>query len=728
MAPTTTPRIRRTAQNTQFTYNLSRRVNDVQTYPIQSPQGATILIYGHDNGVTLVWRGGRRFKASKEAAPPQTNQKEQRNGASDDAVMIIDSDDDEPPAKSQAAQGYVDKPEFEDAVEKTPYPEIVQTLDLAFGTAVLKVAVMPLVPCSSAEAGSNGEPILAERMVFAVSCATNDVYLVTLPLTPPSPESKARPELRADLLAGKAGSGSWGESLTLLGGQTKHSEGLAITMVAPKSIDSSKKPLRAVVAAFSRQASGVLHLWDLALDDRSPSQRPVEPFQSEFLPAPLTSISFNPTNTSQLLAVSSPHAVRIYDFAQSSLPSDPDARGPFPTQGSWLLSLYQPFTKTSSSRKPILDAAWIAHGRAVFALLADGMWGIWDIEGAKPLQSGAALSNKLKSGVQGAALTAFSVSGYVEGTGSLRTIATQQKEKHAGEFAPMTPHTRKQAAASLASTTAASVDRLFAVRGGVKSIGLPYTPGKALQDESLALWIGGLENVCVIPGVLRFWDSQLRRGSGGGVNLFSGAQPTRMLKLVDLSTGLLGERCCGVGLIPDSSKNDEDIPDDGGLPVDVLIQGESRIVIVREGEDGPGRKIGAVVASHRKRLFSRSDKEAIIVHGKQDRSAGLSFNLSTVKPGTLRQKPPARDELDGNGNGNGNGASDRSDDAPTPTTRARAGFGFTDTLSAAADVTADFTTRDVEAEMLDIMEIDQALNNMEDYRGSGRKKVFFEED
>ncbi|KAL6820597.1 hypothetical protein V8C40DRAFT_57716 [Trichoderma camerunense] len=728
MAPTTTPRIRRTAQNTQFTYNLSRRVNDVQTYPIQSPQGATILIYGHDNGVTLVWRGGRRFKASKEAAPPQTNQKEQRNGASDDAVMIIDSDDDEPPAKSQAAQGYVDKPEFEDAVEKTPYPEIVQTLDLAFGTAVLKVAVMPLVPCSSAEAGSNGEPILAERMVFAVSCATNDVYLVTLPLTPPSPESKARPELRADLLAGKAGSGSWGESLTLLGGQTKHSEGLAITMVAPKSIDSSKKPLRAVVAAFSRQASGVLHLWDLALDDRSPSQRPVEPFQSEFLPAPLTSISFNPTNTSQLLAVSSPHAVRIYDFAQSSLPSDPDARGPFPTQGSWLLSLYQPFTKTSSSRKPILDAAWIAHGRAVFALLADGMWGIWDIEGAKPLQSGAALSNKLKSGVQGAALTAFSVSGYVEGTGSLRTIATQQKEKHAGEFAPMTPHTRKQAAASLTSTTAASVDRLFAVRGGVKSIGLPYTPGKALQDESLALWIGGLENVCVIPGVLRFWDSQLRRGSGGGVNLFSGAQPTRMLKLVDLSTGLLGERCCGVGLIPDSSKNDEDIPDDGGLPVDVLIQGESRIVIVREGEDGPGRKIGAVVASHRKRLFSRSDKEAIIVHGKPDRSAGLSFNLSTVKPGTLRQKPSARDELDGNGNGNGNGASDRSDDAPTPTTRARAGFGFTDTLSAAADVTADFTTRDVEAEMLDIMEIDQALNNMEDYRGSGRKKVFFEED
>ncbi|KAM0447716.1 hypothetical protein ACHAPV_009617 [Trichoderma viride] len=727
MGPAATPRIRRTAQNTQFTYNLSRRVNDVQTYPVQSPQGATILIYGHDNGVTLVWRGGRRFKASKEASKQPTNHKEQRNGASEDSVMIIDSDDDEPPAKSQTGQGYVDKPEFEDTIERNPYPETIQTLDLAFGTAVLKVAVMPLVPCSSAEAASNGEPILAEKMVFAVSCATNDAYLVTLPLTPPSPQSKARPELRADLLAGQAGSGSWGESLTLLGGQTKHSDGLAITLIAPRSVESSSKAPRAVVAAFSRQASGVLHLWDIALEDKMSSQRPIEPFQSEFLPAPLTSISFNPTNASQLLAVSSPHAVRIYDFAQPSLPPDLDARGPFPAQGSWLLSLYQPFAKISSSRKPILDAAWIAHGRAVFTLLADGMWGIWDIEGAKPLQSGAAISSKLKSGVQGAALTAFSVSGYVEGTGALRTIATQQKDKHAGDFAPMTPHTRKQAATSL--NTATSLDRLFAVRGGIKVIGLPSTPGKALQDESLALWIGGLEHVCVIPGVLRFWDSQLRRGSGGGVNLFSGAQPTRMVKLVDLTTGLLGERCCGVGLIPDACKNDDDIPDDGGLPVDVLIRGESRIVIVREGEDGPGRKIGDVVASRRKRLFSRNEKsEAIIVHGKQDRPASLSFNLSTVKPGTLRQKQAARDEYEGNGSANGNGATDKSDDVPTPVTRSRAGFGFADTLSAAADVTSDFTTRNVEAEMLDIMEIDQALNSMEDDRGSGRKKVFFEED
>ena len=71
---------------------------------------------------------------------------------------------------------------------------------------------------------------------------------------------------------------------------------------------------------------------------------------------------------------------------------------------------------------------WISHGRAVFALLADGMWGIWDIDGVSPTSFGAAISNRLKSGVRGAALTAFSVSGFVEGTGSLRSVVSTQKE------------------------------------------------------------------------------------------------------------------------------------------------------------------------------------------------------------------------------------------------------------------------------------------------------------
>ncbi|KJZ71709.1 hypothetical protein HIM_08906 [Hirsutella minnesotensis 3608] len=705
------PRIRRTAQNTQFTYNLSRRVNHVQAYPVQSPQGATVLIYAHENGVTLVWRGGRRLKSPKTKAGQS-----KANGTPDDVIMIIDSDeDDQPPAKAQSTPKYADAPSFEDAIEQTPYPEIIQTLDLALGTSVLHVAVVPMAPCAAKDAAENtGVPVLAEKMVFAVSCVTKDVYLITLPLTPPSPESKARTELRSDLLAGKAGSGAWGESLLLLGGQSRHSDGLAMNLVKPKE-SSGPQQTRAVVAAHSGQASGTLLLWEVPFEFPSKQERPLEPFQTEFLPHPLSSISFNPTHNTQLLTVATNQAVRVYDLATSSLPPDPDAVGPFPPQGSWLLSLYQPFARPSSSRKPILDAAWISHGRAVFALLADGMWGIWDIDGVSPSAPGAIISNKLKPGVQGAALTAFSVSGYVEGTSLLRSMASQPKENQLGEFAPMTPHTRRQVTASLGSAN--TLDRLSSVRGGVKKIALPQI-GRSQQDESLALWIGGQDHVCVIPAVSLFWDAQLRRGHGGGVNLFSGAQPTRMVKLLDLATGLLGERCCGVSLVLDTSSGERQMDQEGGLPVEVLIQGETRMVVVRHGEDGPGTKIGGVVDRRRNRLFSRGERsDAIIVHGKSDRVASMTYNLSTVKSGSLRLKQlstPQHDAVDGK------------DDSQQLAARMRNGFGFMNNLDEAADASPDLN-RDIEAEMLDIMEIDQALDSMEDSRGSGRKKVFFEE-
>lgn len=671
-------------------------MNDVQTYPVQSPQGATILLYGHNNGVTITWRGGRRFKPVEK--PPQ-----KQNGNTDgDSVMIIDSDDEQPAPKASKPSTYVDKPQFEDEIEETPYPEITQTLDLTLGTAVLKVAVLPLAPRQAQDVAAGRASLLGEKMVFAVSCVTNDIYIITVPLTPPSPESKARPELRSDLLASKAGSGAWGETLTLLGGQTQLSNGIALGIVLP---DTPKKPANLVVASHSREASGVLRLWQIPLEPKGKTDRPVEPFQTEYLPSPLTGLSFNPTHTTQLLAISSPNSVRIYDFAQPSLPPDPEQTGPYPAQGSWLLSLYQPFTKGTSLRKPIVDAAWIAHGKAIFTLLADGMWGIWDVD--TNVGSGATVSTRLKSGVKGSATTAFSVSGYIEGTGSLRSAAPNSTENQSGDFAPMTPHTRRQATASLG--TAAGQDRLASVHGGIKVSVLPAA-GQALPDEAVAFWIGSLDHVCVIPAVSRFWDSQLRKGNSGA-NPFGSTESTKLVKLQELSIGLLGERCCGVGLVAEASGTRAST-NGGALPVDVIVRGETRFVIVRQGEDGPGKKVGPI--ANRKRLFSKgAQSTALIVHGKP-RPASMSFNLSTAKPGSLRLKSlPAADEDDLDG--------PSVDLTPRPS---RPQLGFGDTLNDAADVTADFS-RDVEAEMLDLMDIDNALETM---NGShGRKKVLFSE-
>ncbi|KAG6036004.1 hypothetical protein E4U19_003940 [Claviceps sp. Clav32 group G5] len=736
MTSMTSPRIRRVGQTTQFTYNLSRRVNDVQTYPLQSPQGATIFVYGHENGITIVWRGGRRFKTQKRKQNTETKQ----NGSSEDTVMVIDSDDEQQqPAKAQQAQTFVDVPQFEDELEQGPYPDIVQTLDLSLGTAVLHIAVLSVTGTDGLDdKQSAAGQLLSEKIVLAVSCVTSDVYVITVPLTPPSPESKAREELRAGLVAGRAGSGAWGESIILLNGQRSCSDALAISLVTPGDKDLRGTFPRAVVAACSQQASGCLMLWDVPLDLGANPSRPIEPFQTEYLPHPLSSLSFNPYHASQLLTVSSRHAARIYDYVLPSLPPDIETTGPFPLQGSWLLSLYQPFTRPTATRKPILDAAWICHGRAIFALLADGMWGVWDIDGVSPSSSsGAPVANKLKNGVSHAASpssTTFSISGYVEGTGSLRSVAVAAppKESSNGEFAPMTPHTRRQATASLSSAT--TLDRLSAVRGGLKVISQIPKAGKALQDESLVLWIGGSEHVCVIPAISKFWDSQLRKGpGGGGVNLFNaGPQPTRIIKLPDPSTGLLGERCCGVTLLPVSSlaTTGTDLPagenESHVLPVDVLIQGESRLVIVRDLDDGQGSSSGTTTLGSfatRRRLFSKTKGEkadAIIVHGSKnsDRASSFSFNLSTVKPGTLREKMfleggDAHDDDEAVAEGH-EGALWEGMSRPRAV-----GFDFMDTINAAADMSTDSAARDVEVEMLDIMEIDRTLRSMEDTRGPG---------
>ncbi|KAI1377927.1 hypothetical protein F4677DRAFT_30295 [Hypoxylon crocopeplum] len=729
MAPTAVPRVRRTAQNTQYTYNLPRRIHAVQTYPVLSPQGATIILYGHENGLTIVWRGGRRFKQEVTQESERGPTSKQNGKPPADAVMIIDSDD-EDTAPVRKGGSFVDQPQFEESLdEEARYPEIVQTLDLEFGTAVLHLAALPLTPCTAEDAAWGGTEILKEKMVFAASCATREVFLVTLPLVPPSPLSKAREELQESLLAGKAGNGKWGETMTLLTGQERGSSGLAMSLIRSKSTsDRSKSNERSrsesralpriIVAAHSREASGILRLWDIPLEDSSKTGRRIEPFQTEFLPKPLTSISFNPTHSTQLLCNASPDAVRIYDYSLASMPPDDLSEGPFPSQGSWLITFYPPFARPYSSRKPILAASWIAHGRAILVLLADGQWGIWDIDGVSP--QGPALFGRPGSGIRGDALTEFNVSGYVEGTSPLRNPA-QRASGSGSEFVPMTPHSRRDAL-----TTSNGPERLASVKGGIVVTPLPAST-TTTADESITLWIGGVEHVFVIPGVLKFWDAQIRKGAGGGVNLFSGAQPTRMVRLSDLSVGLMGERCTGVGAIVRFIDNGANSSGHEGLPVELLVCGETRLVIVRESETVVGTRIGGVVG-RRKRLSERAkENSAIVVYPRPEQPGSIAYNLS-VGPRRNLSRLGVGGVFDASPSGD-KAAQAEADQRPVQLpSRPRTGFAFADSLNAAADVEQqdEEDERDVEVEMLDIMEIDRELDAMDNGRGRGRKKVIFD--
>ncbi|KAK4664570.1 Nucleoporin Nup37 [Podospora pseudopauciseta] len=753
-----TPRTRRTPQNTQYTYTLGRRIHHVKTYPVQSPQGATILLYGHENGVTVVWRGGRRLKPQTE-----NKSKEKSNGSTSNAIMITDSDEEDVPPP------FVDKPEFEDSPTSTatpPLAEIIQTLDLAFGTAVLKIAVLPMPNTTSAEAAWNGADILKQKIIFAVTCATSEVYLITLPLTPPSNESKARPELRESLLAANAGKGVWGETLTLLGGQSRPCEGVAMTLakstaasrsrsVEPTTTQSqTRQSSRVIVAAHSREASGTLRFWNVPLDAKPGVISRLEPFQTEYLPSPLSSISFNPTQLTQLLTVSSTHAVRLYDYSTPALPLEDASEGPFPIQGSWLLSLYPPFTRSatmSTSRKPIVAAEWIAHGRAVLTLLADGQWGIWDIEDASPTATSAGsggLFSKASAGLRGSAITNFSVTGHLEGTSPLKNPATQKSPAATGssrEFVPMTPHTRREALASANG----GPEKLVCVRGGITVTHLSPAKGTATGDETALLWLGGSDPlVSVVPNVAKFWDSQLRKAAGGG-NLWSGTQLTRMARLTDLGAGLLGERCTGAAAIPkpvtanNSSASENGTPPvEASLPVEVLIQGESRVVFVHESEDAPSftsRLLGA-----RKKVGGRTDLEpakAILAYPRPEKPNSVAFNLSIAhRPASenaalLRsvRRPAAAGGLFSQDQPRGGDSLFPSVEAPAVPSQGASqtiGLRFINDLNFAADQPDDeqeAINRNIEEEMMDIMEIDRELEQMEDERERSTKRVFFEE-
>lgn len=690
-----------------------------------SPQGATILIYGHENGVTLVWRGGRRFKSEVEEVAAKGSNGKQNGQPPQDAVMILDSDEED----TAPAEAFVDKPQFEETLDdECTYPEITQTLDLEFDTAVLHISTLPLTPCLAEDASWEGTDILKEKIVFTASCATREVFLVTLPLVPPSPLSKARKELQESLLAGKAGNGKWGETVTLLAGQQKPCDGLAMTLIRPrpmrsKSSERSRSTNRAlhrvVVAAHCREAAGTLRLWDVPLEVAAKPGQQIEPFQTEHLPKPLTSISFNPTHSTQLLCNASPNAVRIYDYSMASMPPDDISEGPFPSQGSWLVSLYPPFVRQSTSRKPILAASWVARGRAIFVLLADGEWGIWDIDGVSP--QGSAHFGKPGSGIVGDAITRFNVSGYVEGTSPLRNPSSQRTSGSASEFVPMTPHSRRDAFSNLSGP-----ERLATVSGGVIVTPLPSST-TTTADENVTLWIGSLDHVFTIPGLFKFWDAQIRKSAGGGVNLFSGAQPTRMIRLNDLSVGLMGERCTQVGaIVRFAETGGMSAPGSEGLPVDVVVCGESRLVIIRESEAAVGTRIGGVI-SRRKRLGDRvRDTSAIIVHPRPEQPGSIAYNLSLgprrrlSRPSTLgRYDDPMEDDTM---------LTDKEKSPVQTPSKPSSGFSFAANLSAAADLEqqGDYDERDIEVEMLDIMEIDRELDALDSGRGRGRKKVMFD--
>src|SRR5437762_417573 len=166
-------------------YDVTHRIFSTEVYPCQAPNGSTIIVYGHGDGLQILWRGGRPFKQHtllKGEANP--------NGATSKDSMVIDLDDDEPepaPSTSQPA-------EFEEQDEEIdpsePYLKILRSINIPFGTAARHLAT-PHVPSHVSQTSVGAyPPIYSTHIVVAVACDDLAVRLVLLPLTPPPLKAK----------------------------------------------------------------------------------------------------------------------------------------------------------------------------------------------------------------------------------------------------------------------------------------------------------------------------------------------------------------------------------------------------------------------------------------------------------------------------------------------------------------------------------------------------------
>jgi hypothetical protein len=514
--------------------------------------------------------------------------------------MILDSDEDQPSAEPT----FEDKPEFEDEDEEIdplcPYPPVVQYLDLVLGIDVLQVAVPPVPSSTYEEASKHGPPILHENIVFAAACADHSIRVISLPLMPPSPASKARAELQKDFTAGDAGKSKWGETVLVLGGHQAVPNAVSITFVPVNDEDLAERRTRSksqnrtnttdewslLIASHSPEITGLLLIHHINITSILLPTEAVEAFETQFLSSPATSLTFNPCMTTasrstHLLITDSSSAVRIYSppATGAGTPASPATLGPQPT-GSFLLTIHPPFTTNSSAsalpqRKTLLSATYIQAGRAIFVLHSDSSWGIYDVEGVAP---GAAKSILGRQGIKGGSITPFSVSGWIEGAAvPIKSGSKLARMNDGSKFAPMTPATRKNVEPGLFSRASTLGET---VRGGV-AISRSWSGDVGAVDESLAFWVG--ESYAMVPNVWQYWEVMIRRGNGsGGGTLFSkGGKGGRLVRLNGVN--LKGEMCNGIEPITR-------LVDGKSAGVDVVVVGKHRYVVYMEEDNSEGRR------------------------------------------------------------------------------------------------------------------------------------------
>ncbi|KAL6709531.1 hypothetical protein ACN47E_001466 [Coniothyrium glycines] len=565
----------------QLRYELSHRVYASTIYPIKAPNGSSIILYGHETGVGIVWRGGRPLKKSTPT-PKQPAKPANVNGTNNDAIMIIDSDDDGP---AKAAPQQVQIAEFEDDEEELdpdqPYPSVIQQVSLSLNTQVLYIAVPHIPVVSSLRPAEILPPIFNNKLLFSVACADSTIRVITLPLDPPSNAAAAKAQLGANVVkvhghqsiprgitmtwTGK-GEPSFDEAeedmevdgegdVTATPGRRRRQQ-----QSRSRSRPRESEGFDLLVASHSAELGGLVKIWRFGLAESSIAvAHPVVPYKTLTLRKAASRIAFNTAlhpkrRHSQLLITDAAGIARIYDpFAA---PSHMRQRsGGSVETGAFVSTFRSTFESPRNAhtpvvlaaRKPIIDAAWTSDGRHILALLADGEWGVWDADRSGPSPP--------------ADPSAFSLRGFVgtlEKDGSSGG-ASSPKRGARTSLAPMTPNTRRRKEENLFQGTPSTV---VANGGGIAVAASLSASGDVLED-TVIIWYGS--EIQKIADLAKFWS---RAASASAGTTLAGPG----LQLQDIS--LLGEAITSISQFdttPQASRK--------AIPRDLLVSTEHRLII-----------------------------------------------------------------------------------------------------------------------------------------------------
>ncbi|KAK3620436.1 hypothetical protein LTR56_023408 [Elasticomyces elasticus] len=517
------PRVSKRERKLHLSYDLPHRVHSAQLYPIPSANGSTILIYAHDRGLRLLWRGGKRRR--RQEPPSRTN-----GSARDQDIIIIDDDDANEPQLQDELE------DDEDELDPDcPYPPIISSVDIDFGAEVLHLAIPSLPPILKKSHA------LHNHGAIAISLSDGSQRVLTFSLLPPTNPA----EYANDVLARQI----------LLNLSSVPCTGLAAKIATSQPGDNAQSTSFLLVAA----SSDMLRTYRFAIfNDLTSISQDAETGALNLLHE-VKSPAFHPSSSSTLLLLSDASgAMRICDpFTTPNSGEDGsaemlDTEGTRKTAGKWLFAFTTPYTSISGAvarRKQVLASSWVLNGTAILALLEDGEWCIWNL--APTEQTGGNFSEPT--------LRAF-----------LGT-STGTQAKSTSRLAPMTPNTRKSKSENFfAGPTKPAGSAAAAPQGGVSVVSSSLRAN--LPDESVILWYNG--EIYSIPSLQTFWQRSTRiTSNGGGGGLYAPG----LTHITDINLG--GERVTSISQFAPTAASSG--VGQMNTQRDLLVSGEHRFIILQ---------------------------------------------------------------------------------------------------------------------------------------------------